>query len=155
MKYALGLICVLFLSCTKKGVDPPPYPTPVDSVKSLLAKHVPNMQGSRTWSHTFHSVQNSGEYDTTITYADTVFSIEVQNDSTISFLGRTLHFSRTVFWNGTGDSVNLYEYLYFTKAPAYHKFETAYYFYHGDSIQIDLQDGSMGGRWTHTYRSKK
>lgn len=151
------IFSLLFLfSCDKPNNPPPHYENPdriPDPVNSLLATYVPNMQGERTWSHYLHSVRDGVE-DTVIVYKDSVFSIQVLNNSTISFLGRTLTFSRTLFWNGSGPRIDLDSTIYFTKAPDFHRFEAAYYYYRTDQIHISLKDGAKGGRWTHHFRSK-
>lgn len=142
------------INCGKNSI-PSSNETPVDSVKLLLANNVPKMQGLRTWSHIYHSAQNWDSIGNSIIYPDTSFSIEVLNDTSISFLGRILYFSSTTFLNGMGDTMDLGNFIYFTKEPMYNIFESTYYFYKEDSIEIYLKNGGMSANWNDIYRSKK
>ena len=146
----LFLFCLLtfcLLGCVKKEPI-------VENIQSLLANNVPKMQGIRTFSNFYHTTAYLGHIDTTIPYPDTAFVIEVINDSTISFLDRTLYFYSYRICNPS-DSKDLNSFLYFENPlGCIHNFEAACYYYKKDSIAIYFSGGGLGGSWNESYFSK-
>ena len=147
--------CILWgilSSCNKNDSADPKD----EAVKQLLATHVHNIQGLRTWTHQYHYADNPqmNVYDTA--YADTTFSLTVLSDTTVAVFPNTpLILGKDKLWVGTGDSAYLNSVIQFSRYPVFHNSESVIYYYNEDSLVVYIMGGSMGANWHHKFTSKK